>query len=211
MIQSRHLQFYIALASAIVAGGLAVLWTHPLMAVVVASNAFFAIYVLVTLARIPHLSPAMVRRHAAMTDIPVSFIFMIGILTVVSALAALFILLNADNVSGGVVALVLACAAVPLGWLTIHLMAAVHYAHLFWQAGDFNGAARGLDFPHTQEPGGFDFIYLTLMIGMTAGSADVSVTSQTMRRANVLHAITSFFFNTVLVAAAVNAAVALSN
>ena len=40
---------------------------------------------------------------------------------------------------------------------------------------------------------------------------DVAITSTAMRKVNLLHAIVSFFFNTVLVAAAVNAAVSLAS
>ena len=46
---------------------------------------------------------------------------------------------------------------------------------------------------------------------MTAQTSDVAITSRAMRKVNIFHATVSFFFNTVLVAAAVNAAVALSN
>jgi uncharacterized membrane protein len=48
------------------------------------------------------------------------------------------------------------------------------------------------------------------VIGMTAQTSDVAITTTAMRRVNLMHAIVSFFFNTVLVAAAVNAAVQLA-
>ena len=44
---------------------------------------------------------------------------------------------------------------------------------------------------------------------MTAQTSDVAVTTTTMRKLNLLQAIVSFFFNTVLVAAAVNFVVSL--
>lgn len=44
---------------------------------------------------------------------------------------------------------------------------------------------------------------------MTAQTSDTAITSTAMRRINLIHAIVSFFFNTVLVAAAVNVAVSL--
>lgn len=209
MRHSRHLPFYLALAAAL-AAGLSAIWLPPLLVTVVVANAFFATYLAITLARFPQLSPAALRRSAAQDDIPVSAIFLVGLATVVAALAALFVMLNARHSSHGW-ALALALSAVPLGWLTIHIMAAVHYAHLFWQAGKGEDAARGLEFPHTPEPSGMEFIYFALVIGMTAQTSDVVITSHAMRKVNVLHAVVSFFFNTVLVAAAVNAAVTLSN
>lgn len=209
MSQSRHLPFYLALGAGFLAS-MSVMWMPALLATVIAANAFFATYLAATLARFPQLSPAALRRSAAQDDIPVSAIFLVGLAAVVAALAALFVMLNAQHASHDW-ALALALSAVPLGWLTVHIMAAVHYAHLFWQAAKGEDAARGLEFPHTPEPGGAEFIYFALVIGMTAQTSDVVITSRTMRKVNILHAVVSFFFNTVLVAAAVNAAVTLSN
>lgn len=59
-------------------------------------------------------------------------------------------------------------------------------------------------------PGGYDFLYFAFVVGMTAQTSDVAVTTTAMRRVTLLHSIVSFFFNTVLVAAAVNAAVQLA-
>jgi len=44
---------------------------------------------------------------------------------------------------------------------------------------------------------------------MTAQTSDVEVTTPSMRRIVVLHGIVSFFFNTVILAAAVNIAVSM--
>ncbi len=209
MRRTRHLPFYLALA-AMLAALLSALWAPALLVTVIAANAFFATYLAATLARFPRLSPEALRRSAALDDIPVAAIFAVGLAAVVAALAALFIMLNAGRAASGW-ALALALGAVPLGWMTIHMMAAAHYAHLFWQAGEEEDAARGLEFPRTPEPGGLEFIYFAFVIGMTAQTSDVAITSPAMRRVNLVHAVISFFYNTVLVAAAVNAAVTLSN
>ncbi|HCH72874.1 MAG TPA: DUF1345 domain-containing protein, partial [Ochrobactrum sp.] len=58
---------------------------------------------------------------------------------------------------------------------------------------------------------GWDFAYFAYVIGMTAQTSDTSVTTPAMRRITLLHSIVSFFFNTVLVAASVNVAVALGS
>jgi uncharacterized membrane protein len=94
-------------------------------------------------------------------------------------------------------------------------MAALHYAHLYWQPdgqqGDASGPREGLQFPKDQdddaEPGAWDFLYFAFVIGMTAQTSDVQITTTRMRKFNLVHAIVSFFFNTVLVAVAVNVAV----
>ena len=45
---------------------------------------------------------------------------------------------------------------------------------------------------------------------MTAQTSDVAITSTAMRKFNLIHGIVSFFFNTVLVAAAVNVVISLA-
>lgn len=63
----------------------------------------------------------------------------------------------------------------------------------------------GLKFPdNPQEPVFWDFLYFSFTIGVAAQTADVSVTSMPMRRLVLLHSAVSFFFNTTILALAVN-------
>jgi uncharacterized membrane protein len=71
--------------------------------------------------------------------------------------------------------------------------------------------AGGFEFPGTGRPQGWDFLYFSTVIGMTAQTSDTSVTTAHMRRIVLAHSIVSFFFNTVIVAAAVNLAVSFGN
>ena len=66
--------------------------------------------------------------------------------------------------------------------------------------------AGGLDFPGTEEPDALDFLYYSLVVGMTAQVSDVQVRTSAMRRFTLAHGVVSFFFNTVLIALAVNVA-----
>jgi uncharacterized membrane protein len=105
----------------------------------------------------------------------------------------------------------LALAAVPLGWLTIHLMAAIHYAHLFWQPEPESDRSRkGLVFPErcAGRLGLRLFRFCHWHDRPDIGRCDHR---QAHARFHLAHAIISFFFNTVLVAAAVNLAVSLGN
>ncbi|TKT76816.1 DUF1345 domain-containing protein [Aquamicrobium sp. LC103] len=210
---NRHFPFYLAAGTGAAAFAASVRF-DPLLATVIAANAFFATYLLLTLARLPRLTAQSLRKHAASDDVPVWIIFLVTFSAVIVAVISLFVMLNAGT-RPGFVPLILTIAAVPLGWLTIHIMAAIHYAHAYWQPDRSTAAAddsmRGLEFPGTKEPRGVDFVYFSLVIGMTAQTSDVQITTHAMRRINILHAVVSFFFNTVLVAAAVNAAVSLGN
>lgn len=207
--RSRHRPFYLAVLAAALSC-VSALQVAPLLVVVIAANAFFAVYVALSLARLVRLRATALRTEAAGSDFPVWVIFLVTVGAVAAALAALFVMLNASE-QPNLIALLLAFLAVPLGWMTIHLMAAIHYAHFYWDANQDGKPGKGLDFPGTDNPGGIEFIYFSFVIGMTAQTSDVAITSSQVRAMNVVHAVVSFFFNTVLVAAAVNAAVALSN
>jgi uncharacterized membrane protein len=110
-----------------------------------------------------------------------------------------------------------AAASVVLGWFAVHTMWAMHYAFEYYKADDSakdgrkGKVAEGLDFHSPQQPSGIAFVYFSYVIGMTAQTADVDVVSNAMRRLVLIHAVFSFFFNTVIVAAAVNIAVTLAH
>lgn len=174
-----------------------------------AANAFFLVYLALTLPRIRDMSAAHIRANVSDEDEPVEIIFGVAFLAVAVAVGALFLLLNRSDPPGGL-QVGLAVASVALGWLTIHTMASLHYANIYWSAhGKAGKPARGLDFPGTDEPNGHDFLYFGFAIGMTAQTSDIPIQSTRLRKATLLHAIVSFLFNTVLVAAAVNVAVSL--
>jgi uncharacterized membrane protein len=101
-----------------------------------------------------------------------------------------------------------AIANVPLGWATLHTIMAFHYAHLFYSRGEASAGkgrdAGGLKFPETKEPSIRDFLYFSFVVGMTAQTSDVDVTSREMRTTTLVHGVVSFFFNTVILALAVN-------
>ena len=224
-LRHRHAPFYIAFVSVLVALPL-VLWLKPPLAApatanifpfVYLTNIFFLVYLILEFAKIHSLTPAFLKKHAASADEPVWVIFLVTFSAVLVAVGSLFALINEGPPSG--VELGLSLVSVALGWLTIHTMAALHYAHLYWRpdapAGSEKAKAtkqrEGLEFPGDNEPGGYDFLYFSLVTGMTAQTSDVDITSTQMRKLNMLHAVVSFFFNTVLVAAAVNVAVSLAD
>ncbi|MCR6499537.1 DUF1345 domain-containing protein [Shinella sp. CPCC 101442] len=210
-IYGRHVPFYAGIGAAVLLG-LPAFWFKPDFAIDIAAIAFFLSYLVLTAMRLPHLTASYLEHYATDADEPVVTIFAVTFLAVAVSTGSLFVVLNEPAASG--VEFVLAFASVALGWLTIHTMAALHYAHLYWRPGSTEkseDAGRGLDFPGKAPPGVYDFLYFAFVIGMTAQTSDVAITSTAMRKVNLLHAVVSFFFNTVLVAAAVNAAVSLAS
>ena len=111
-------------------------------------------------------------------------------------------------------ALGLALAAAPLGWASLHTIAAFHYANLYYRRkSDAKHAqsAHGLDFKNTKHPGVWDFLYFAFTVGMTSQTSDTDVLDTTMRQATLGHSVVSFFYNTAIIAMAVNAVVSLAS
>lgn len=209
-LYARHRPFLIAAVSggAVLA---AMLMLIPKLAIESAAVAFFLTYLFLLALRLPYLTAAHLKAHADRDDLPAIAIIFITLFAVVVAVVSLFMALNHSGETA--LSLTLSFLSVILGWLTIHTMAAVHYAHLFWRPSADGGKREpkgGMDFPDTASPGIYEFLYFSVVIGMTAQTSDVAVTTTAMRKVTLVHSIVSFFFNTVLVAAAVNAAVSLA-
>lgn len=207
----RHWPFYTALLCSL--ASIPVLWLIARsFALEGAAITFFCVYLVMCWRRLRMMTGRHLKTHARNTDEPEVVILLVTFGAAASSLVSLFFALNGEK-TGSALALGLAFASVVLGWATVHMMAAMHYAHIYWVPAanaQTSEPARGLDFPDTPEPGGYDFLYFSFVIGMTAQTSDVAITTTAMRRINLMHAIVSFFFNTVLVAAAVNAAVQLA-
>ncbi len=208
----RHRPFYIAAIAAVCVLPVA-LWLRAVVAPQLAAITFFTLYLALIARRLPLLSGSYLRKHALDSDAPAPIILSVTIGAFAISLASLFVVLNeagaVDPLDVGI-----SFASVVLGWFTIHTMASVHYAHMYWRphgGRKLEPVQRGFDFPQTESPGIYDFLYFGFVVGMTAQTSDVAVTTTEMRKLNLIHAIVSFFFNTVLVAAAVNAAVALAS
>lgn len=90
-------------------------------------------------------------------------------------------------------------------WAFTQTMFALHYAHDFYTAID-QGKDGGLSFPNQKLPDYLDFLYFSCVIGTSGQTADVSFTSQSMRKIGLIHSVLAFFFNTSLVALMINIA-----
>lgn len=108
----------------------------------------------------------------------------------------------------------LAMVSIALAWLVTHTMFGLHYTHLYYGGDDDPNDGKithrgGLDFPGEKVPDYWDFLYFAFVIGMTCQTSDVQVTGRTFRRLAVVHGIFAFFFNTVVLAVAINVAASL--
>jgi len=112
----------------------------------------------------------------------------------------------------------LAAATILLAWLFMNTMFALHYAHHYYDKPDASTddepdddvddpglpIARGLAFPHTEQPDYWDFVYFSFVIGMTFQVSDVQIEDHTLRRLGLAHGLLAFFFNVVVLALTIN-------
>jgi uncharacterized membrane protein len=146
------------------------------------------------------------RRRAALYDEGALAILILTVGAALASLGAIFAELGMPHgVSGRSPGqLALATATIGLSWAFIHTIFALHYAHEFY--GERPDAACGLIFPGGEAPDYWDFVYFSLVVGMTSQVSDVAVTSRRIRRTVTAHGAVSFGFNAALLALTVNIA-----
>lgn len=199
----RHGRFLVSFALGLCAG-LAAWWLSfaPVFALLAAADTLFLIYLALTARIVGQTGPDDLRRHAEDEDEGVALILLLAGLAVLVSVAAIFLVLNADEST--LAARLMALVSLPLGWATIHTLTAFHYAYLHYRA---EAEGEGFAFPGKGDPDAWDFLYASFTVGMTAQVSDVEVTTHRMRRAVLVHGVASFFYNTGILALAVNAAV----
>jgi uncharacterized membrane protein len=201
-VLSRHARFLAALTIGGALGLACVPLGHP-RASLVAVNGFFLCYLALMLRMTLTSTPATLKRRAEDDDEGIVLILVLALAAVAVSLAAILQVLSTPG--QGALTSLLSLTAVPLGWAVVQTLAGYRYAHLFYAG----GATPGLSFPGTPDPGPWDFLYLAFGVGMTAQVSDVVVTSPSLRRLVMLHSVGAFFYNTVILALAVNAGLVL--
>ncbi|MES1991291.1 MAG: DUF1345 domain-containing protein [Pseudomonadota bacterium] len=177
---------------------------------VIAGDGFFVTYLTITAFFLTRLTPARMRVRSQIEDEGILIIALITLAAVSLSLHAIFEILNSKGEASPIL-IAFALLGVPLGWFTFHTVMAFHYAHLYYLPDKKHADVGGLDFPGTKEPSSWDFLYYSFVVGMTAQVSDVDVTSANMRKVTLIQSVIAFFYNTILLALAVNVAVNSAN
>ena len=206
----RHGRFYVAL----ICGLATVLLCHlmgfdaPLLA---GGDVFYLVFLALMLVMIGRQKKADLKKRAKSEDEGIVVVLLITLATMGFFCDAVFTALSKKH-GLDIAPLVLAGIGAPLGWFVLHTVMAFHYADIhYFDDPDCDGDEKDLDFPGRGDPGAWDFLYYSFVVGMTAQVSDVQVRTTVMRRATLIHGVVSFFFNTVFIAMAVNAGVALAS
>lgn len=168
-----------------------------------------AIFLALTAAVMVGASPERVRARVRQLD-PRRWVIL-AIIVAAASVSLLALGLTLQKETGETAAalalrLVVTGLTVVASWTLTHTVFALHYAHHYY--GDVEGPSTadrgGVAFPGTDLPDYWDFLYFAFVIGMTCQVSDVQVTSRAMRRLALMHGVLSFFFNTIVLALAVN-------
>jgi len=173
-----------------------------------AGDLFFISYLCLSTAFLLRLTHEDLDQRASEEDEGIAIVVLIALAGIAFNAFDIFTALNQAHPGG--LALFSALIGAPLGWATLHMIYAHHYANLhYFDPEEGVSGVPALKFPATERPGPSDFVYFSFVVGMTAQVSDVLIQSSPMRRAVLFHSIVSFFYNTVLIAMAVNAVVAV--
>jgi uncharacterized membrane protein len=142
------------------------------------------------------------RRAAEQDEGAIAILFMSAAATLASLVAIVFEL-GAAKQGGSIASAVLAGATIVLSWSFVHTIFALHYAHEYYGERR-DGVIGGLNFPEDTRPDYWDFLYFSVVIGMTSQVSDVAITSKSIRRLAAVHGVLSFFFNVSVLALTVN-------
>jgi uncharacterized membrane protein len=96
-----------------------------------------------------------------------------------------------------------AVISVALSWAVVHTLFTLRYARLYHRSGG------GIAFNGSEPPAYRDFAYVAFTVGMTYQTSDTAVSSETIRSELLRHALLSYLFGTLVLAAVVNLLVGL--
>lgn len=166
-------------------------------------NGGLVVYLALTYAAIGHTNVEQIRKRAAEQDEGAAFILPLSIIATFASLIAVVFALGGAKQAGAATNVVLAITTILLSWAFVHTIFSFHYAHEYYGERR-DGKIGGLTFPGDDKPDYRDFLYFSLVIGMTSQVSDVVITSKVIRRMAAMHGVLSFFFNLVVLALTVN-------
>jgi len=168
-----------------------------------------AVYLVFAFSAMANADIARIRRRAALLDEDRTVFLILTAGAALASLGAIVAELGDKETAHSPANLALAAITIALSWGFTHTIFALHYAHEFYIEHRYEDG--GLAFPGKEQPDYWDFVYFSLVIGMTSQVSDVAVTAKGIRRTVAAHGVVSFFFNAALLALTVNiAASALS-
>jgi uncharacterized membrane protein len=204
-----HVRFIVAVLVGIAVWYL-VPFPHAIARALFAWNVAGWLYVVLIGVMMLRCEIAGIKRQASLEEESRTLLLILTIFASVAMVLAIVAQLSAlheDHSPDRTLKFALSFSTIMVSWFLVHMVFALYYAHEFHsesRGGGARGAGGGLDFPNDHIPDYLDFLYFAFVVGTTAQTSDVVVTSRKMRRAVTLHGLLSFFFNTTVIALVVN-------
>jgi uncharacterized membrane protein len=149
-----------------------------------------------------HLDPERTARQALAEDPGRAATDVLLLTSSVASLVAVgLVIVRAGNSSNAAESLQagLSLVSVVLSWGVVHTVFALRYASLY-----YSGPDGGVDFNQDDPPRYTDFAYLAFTIGMTFQVSDTELTTADVRATALRHALLSYLFGAVILAATIN-------
>lgn len=146
-----------------------------------------------------HSSIATIRARVADQDAGRWGVLWISVAVSAVAVVSLGLELHASH-TGGFLQVALAATSLVLSWCFLNTIFGLHYAHEYYM----RAKDKGLQFPGTEEPDYWDFMYFAFVLGMTFQVSDVAITRSVVRRVALAHGVIAFFFDVFILALSVN-------
>jgi uncharacterized membrane protein len=127
--------------------------------------------------------------------------------SVISLVAVVLGVIKAGSTHGDEKAVLVGAGllTIVVSWAVVHTLFTLRYAALY-----YTGPDGGVDFNEDDRPNYADFAYLAFTIGMTYQVSDTNLTSKEIRHTALRHALLSYLFGTVIIAATINLAAGLA-
>jgi uncharacterized membrane protein len=128
--------------------------------------------------------------------------------SIASLVAVGYLLVQASTANGAAqgLAAALGVLSVVISWLVVHTLFTLRYALVY-----YTGNERGVDFNQTAPPRYTDFAYLAFTVGMTFQVSDTTLTTHAIRSTALRHALLSYLFGSLILAATVNLVASLAS
>jgi uncharacterized membrane protein len=196
-----------ALLGGIVIGAAVSLFTMVAASILVGWDAAMAMYLTWTFISVGRLDPEATARLAKREDPNTATAELLLLAAGTTMLVAVaFALVRASQATGGTKALLitLGLVSVVLSWTLVHTIFGLRYARAY-----YSDPPGGIEFNETEPPNYTDFFYFAFTVGMTFQVSDTNITTKSIRRSTLRHALLSYLFGAVLLGLVINVVAAL--
>ena len=212
---ASHVRAHTRLLISILTGFAAALLLSDTLGLVTRSligwNITIWLYLFLVAAMMREADHSELRRIAVAQAEGIATVLTIVVLAALVSVAGIVVEMSAAKVQGAAQAwphVAFAMSTVVGGWLLLPVVFTMAYASLFFRTAH----GTGLLFPNAEKnfnPNYIDFLYFAFTIAVASQTADVSVSTQAMRRLVLLQSILSFAFNTAILALSINIAASM--